>query len=138
MVAMTENIPLDETIHKGDSMTDDLITRINAAMDGVTKGEWGWNDLHNLLEAFDGEDWHIVIDYIEPRTPSNADAALIAAAPSLLREARDEITRLQGELDEFNKVKEWFIADGHELPDKDLGNYVINEIESFIDQMAGG
>lgn len=88
-------------------MSDDLTDRITDALDGTTPGPW----VH-VLPPQDGT-IHRIEHQLGPGSPRLAqmedtgysersswdrrgrDAALIAAAPSLLAEARDEITRLR-------------------------------------------
>lgn len=64
-----------------------LLQRIEAALAGITPGEWEWNhryELHNKREAV------IAAELNANRYPvmvvKEADAELIAAAPALLRE----------------------------------------------------
>lgn len=94
-------------------MSDDLTARIDEALAGTTPGPWHWGDRTNLLGI--GGDvspggYVYSVDVLEIEhdggcgcrrmcqmdvTLSDEDRTLIAAAPSLLAEARDEITRLR-------------------------------------------
>lgn len=94
-------------------MSDDLTARIDEALDGTTPGPWHWGDRTNLLGI--GGDvspggYVYSVDVLEIEhdggcgcrrmcrmdvTLSDEDRTLIAAAPSLLAEARDEIARLR-------------------------------------------
>lgn len=95
-------------------MSDDLADRINAQLDDCTPGPWRkdkgfWNSDHETTDVhimvgrkFDDADGEIaeVVTRWDGSTPAQrmqarANARLIAAAPSLLAEARDEIARLR-------------------------------------------
>lgn len=80
-------------------MSDDLTARINEALDGTTAGPWfvrPFNDdrVVSFIDEFGATDdiCDVNASYVNNH---EADAALIAAAPSLLAEARDEINRLR-------------------------------------------
>ena len=76
-------------------MMTDLISRIDAALDGTTETRPSFEiSCENYTH---GENVYEVIG-------TDRDIKLFAAAPSLLREARDEITRLQGELTRINRI----------------------------------
>ena len=77
-------------------MSDDLTARIDEALDGTTPGPRrvrpGRVRTVEIVREYDGgSSWFIVVHQMH----DGADAALIAAAPSLLAEARDEIARLE-------------------------------------------
>lgn len=69
-------------------MSDDVVRRIEAALDGTTPGPW--SDRAGC-EVY-GADGSFIADVF--RRP--VDGSLIAAAPALLREAVVEIERLRG------------------------------------------
>lgn len=77
---------------------DALLARIDTALDGTTPGPWRWDNDDATHTIIDGVGDSVVEAVDEPgRTriyASDADAALIAAAPSLLSEARAVIAAL--------------------------------------------
>lgn len=109
-------------------MSDDLTARIDEALAGTTPGPWHWGDRTNLLGI--GGDvspggYVYSVDVLEIEhdggcgcrrmcqmdvTLSDEDRTLIAAAPSLLAEARDEIARLRERLQDS-----WYVDIGERL-----------------------
>lgn len=92
-------------------MTTDIRERIDAALAGTTPGPWHWSGpSHAFIRTHDtamgppGEGDYAIAASM-PNDPHRlADAALIAAAPTLLAEARaalDEVESLRAEVEQL-------------------------------------
>lgn len=88
--------------HDNDAARD-LLARIDDALGGITPGEWCEQEASGIPEAYwdctvaalvNGRDPSLVTDVARKVFNSN-DRRFIAAAPSLLREARAEIAALR-------------------------------------------
>jgi len=73
---------------------DETVARIDAALAGITPGEWHYYEGTDTISAGDGQPI-LTFEYGTDRDPR-----LVAAAPSLLRDARAVIVAQQAELRE--------------------------------------
>ncbi len=76
----------------------DIIDRAKGAMEGITPGEWEWDDHFDNLSPLWSCEMAQGYGYLSWNDGIEANARFIAAAPGLVRELIAEVERLRGAL----------------------------------------
>jgi hypothetical protein len=120
-------------------MSDDLIARARAALDGVTPGEWSLiadplEDGFECLRVSAGDACVIAGCGCcgSPFGDNMADASFIAAARSLVPDMADEITRLRAEVERLRGALQRIVSTSQAMS----ADYICNGGESGHERTA--